>query len=152
MTASNASAAPQQVQRSGVGALISSLALTSMPSKKRGIVLICSGVALGLILLAFAFSKSWPLSLVLIGLVGLGQSVRMTISNTLLQEYVHDQYVGRVMSLYLMQFGFTSLSAFAAGVMTQAWGLSWAIGGFAAALALIATAVLLFVPRIRKLN
>ena len=61
----------------------------------------------------------------------------MTISNTLLQEYVKDQYVGRVMSLYLMQFGFTSLSAFAAGVLTQAWGLSWAIGGFAAALAVI---------------
>jgi MFS family permease len=137
---------------SGVGALVSSLALTSMPNKKRGIVLIVSGVALGLILLAFAFSRSWPLSLVLTGLVGLGQSVRMTISNTLLQEYVQDQYVGRVMSLYLMQFGFTSLSAFAAGVMTQAWGLSWAIGGFAAALALIATAVLLFVPRVRKLN
>jgi MFS family permease len=137
---------------SGVGALVSSLTLTSMPSKKRGIALIVSGLALGLVLFAFAVSRSWPLSLVLIGLVGLGQSVRMTISNTLLQEYVRDQYVGRVMSLYLMQFGFTSLSAFAAGAMTQAWGLSWAIGGFAAALALISTALLLLVPKIRKLD
>ena len=137
---------------SGVGALVSSLALTSIPNKKRGFIMISSGLALGLILLAFSFSKSWTLSLVFVGLIGLGQSVRMTISNTLLQEYVKDGYVGRVMSLYLMQFGFTSLSAFAAGVMTQAWGLSWAIGGFAAALALISAAAMLFVPRIRRLD
>jgi MFS family permease len=137
---------------SGVGALISSLALTSLPGKKRGMAFMLSGLALGVIILAFSFSKSWPLSLVLVGLIGLGQSVRMTISNTLLQEYVKDQYVGRVMSLYLMQFGFTSLSAFAAGVLTQAWGLSWAIGGFAAALAVICSLELVLVPRIRKLD
>jgi hypothetical protein len=93
-------------------------------------MLVLSGLALGVTLFAFAFSRSWPLALVLIGLVGIAQSVRMTLSNTLLQQYVEDRYVGRVMSLFLMQFGFTSFSAFAAGVLTQAVGLSWAIGGF----------------------
>lgn len=137
---------------SGVGALIASLALTSIPHKKRGIVLILSGLFLGLILVAFSFSKWWSLSLVLVGLIGLGQSVRMTVSNILLQEYVQDEYVGRVMSLYLMQFGFTSLSAFAAGVMTEAMGLSWTIGGFAAVLVIASFAILVFVPRIRKLD
>ena len=137
---------------SGIGALLSSLTLTSLPNKKRGLILILSGLALGLTLLAFSFSHSWPLSLVLIGFVGIAQSVRMTLSNTLLQQYVEDRYVGRVMSLFLMQFGFTSFSAFAAGVLTQAVGLSWAIGGFAAALALISAAVLLFVPRMRELD
>jgi MFS family permease len=137
---------------SGVGALLSSLALTSLPNKKRGLMLVLSGLALGIILFAFSFSKSWPVALGLIGLVGVAQSVRMTLSNTLLQQYVENRYVGRVMSLFLMQFGFTSFSAFAAGVLTQAVGLSWAIGGFAAALALISAAVLLFVPRMRKLD
>ena len=55
---------------SGVGALISSLALTSLPGKKRGIMFMLSGLALGVIILAFSFSKSWPLSLVLVGLMG----------------------------------------------------------------------------------
>jgi hypothetical protein len=76
----------------------------------------------------------------------------MTISNTLLQQYVQDGYVGRVMSLYLMQFGFTSLSAFGAGVMTDVWGLNWAIGGFAAVLTIVASAMLVLVPKIRKLD
>ena len=58
--------------------------------------------------MAFSFSKLWFLSLILVGIIGFGQSVRMTVANILLQEYVQDEYVGRVMSLYLMQFGFTS--------------------------------------------
>ena len=137
---------------SGVGALISSFFLTTLPNKKRGIILVISGLALGLTLFAFSFSTLWALSLVLIGLVGVAQAVRMTLSNTLLQEYVEDKYVGRVMSLFLMQFGFTSFSAFAAGILTQAIGVQWAIGGFAAALAVISVLVLLTVPRMRKLD
>jgi|WetSurMetagenome_2_1015567.scaffolds.fasta_scaffold34974_2 MFS transporter, DHA1 family, staphyloferrin A biosynthesis exporter len=137
---------------SGVGALIASIALTSLPKKKRGIVLIISGLALGLIIVAFSFSKLWFLSLVLVGLIGFGQSLRMTVANILLQEYVQDEYVGRVMSLYLMQFGFTSLSAFAAGVLTDSIGLSWTIGGFAGVLVIISLALFMFVPKIRKLD
>jgi MFS transporter, DHA1 family, staphyloferrin A biosynthesis exporter len=137
---------------SAVGALMASLALTSLPGKKRGLAVILSGLGLGIVLIVFSLSRIWGLSLVLAGLIGLGQSVRMTISNTLLQEYVQDQYLGRVMSLYLMQFGLTSLSAFAAGIMTQSIGLNWAIGGFAALLVVGSLAVLAFVPRIRKLN
>jgi MFS transporter, DHA1 family, staphyloferrin A biosynthesis exporter len=137
---------------SAVGALIASLALTTLPRRKRGLLVILSGLGLGIVLIIFSLSKIWGLSLVLAGLVGLGQSLRMTISNTLLQEYVQDEYVGRVMSLYLMQFGLTSLSAFAAGVITNSLGLGWAIGGFAALLVAGSLAVLASVPRIRKLN
>jgi MFS family permease len=137
---------------SGVGALIASIALTSLPKKKRGIILILSGLVLGLVIMAFSFSKLWFLSLILVGIIGFGQSVRMTVANILLQEYVQDEYVGRVMSLYLMQFGFTSLSAFAAGVMTDSIGLSLTIGGFAAILVIVSFAVFMFVPKIRKLD
>jgi MFS family permease len=137
---------------SGVGALVASLALTSLPHKKRGVVLILSGLLLGIVLIAFSFSRWWLLSLILVGIIGLGQSVRMTVSNILLQEYVQDDFIGRVMALYLMQFGFTSLSAFAAGVMTEAIGLSWTIGGFAVLLAIVSVAILMFVPKFRKLD
>jgi MFS transporter, DHA1 family, staphyloferrin A biosynthesis exporter len=137
---------------SAVGALIASLALTTLPRRKRGLLVILSGLGLGIVLIIFSLSKMWGVSLVLAGLIGLGQSVRMTISNTLLQEYVRDEYIGRVMSLYLMQFGLTSLSAFAAGVITNSLGLGWAIGGFAALLVVGSLAVLASVPRIRKLN
>ena len=132
--------------------MIGSVVLASLPSKRRGVMLGASGVILGLALTAFAFSKSWPLSLVLIALVGLGQTGRMTLSSTLVQSHVDGEYMGRVMSVFMMQFGFTSFSTFLAGLLTQNVGVQWAIGSFAMLLALISTLVLVFVPRIRRLD
>ena len=137
---------------SGVGALIGSIFLASLPSKKRGVMLGISGLILGIALTAFAFSKSWPLSLGLIAIVGIGQTGRMTLSSTLVQSYVDDDYMGRVMSLFMMQFGFTSFSTFFAGVLAQGVGVQWAIGSLAVVLAISSVLVLVFVPSIRKMQ
>ena len=137
---------------SGIGAMVGSVILASLPAKKRGVMLGASGVILGLALTAFAFSKSWPLSLVLIAIVGLGQTGRMTLSSTLVQSHVDGEYMGRVMSVFMMQFGFTSFSTFLAGLLTQAVGVQRAIGSFAMLLALVSVIVLVFVPRIRRLD
>ena len=115
-------------------------------------MLLASGVILGLALVGFSFSNSLYLSIVLMVIVGLGQTGRMTLGNTLLQYYVDDQYRGRVMSIYLMQFGLSSFGAFAAGLLTEAMGVQWAVGGFATVLVLLAILVLAFVPRLRKLD
>ena len=111
-----------------------------------------SGLILGIALTAFAFSKSWPLSLGLIAIVGIGQTGRMTLSSTLVQSYVDDDYMGRVMSLFMMQFGFTSFSTFFAGVLAQGVGVQWAIGSLAVVLAISSVLVLVFVPSIRKMQ
>jgi MFS family permease len=137
---------------SGIGAMIGSVALASFPSKKRGAMLAVSGIIIGLALVGFSFSRSWPLSLVLIGLLGLGQTGRMTLSFTLVQSYVDEEYMGRVMSVFMMQFGFTSFSTFLAGVLAQGIGVQWALGGFAIVLALCSALALAFVPRIRKMG
>ncbi len=137
---------------SGIGAMVGSVILASLPAKKRGVMLGASGVILGLALTAFAFSKSWPLSLVLIAIVGLGQTGRMTLSSTLVQSHVDGEYMGRVMSVFMMQFGFTSFSTFLAGLLTQAVGVQRAIGSFAMLLALVSVLVLVLVPRIRRLD
>lgn len=137
---------------SGIGAMIGSIVLASIPSKKRGAMLAVSGIIIGIALAGFSFSRSWPLSLVLIGLLGLGQTGRMTLSFTLVQSYVDDEYMGRVMAVFMMQFGFTSFSTFLAGVLAQGVGVQWALGGFAVALALCSAMALAFVPRIRKMK
>ena len=115
-------------------------------------MLAASGIIVGIALAAFAFSKSWPLSLALIALVGLGQTGRMTLSFTLVQNYVDDEYMGRVMSVFMMQFGFTSFSTFLAGLLAQGVGVQWSLGSFAVALAVISALALVFVPRVRALN
>ena len=137
---------------SGAGAMVGSIILASLPNKKRGLLLLASCIVMSLALAGFSLSTSWTLSLGIIVFVGLGQTGRMTLGNTLLQYYVDDEYRGRVMSIYMMEFGLVSFGAFAAGVMSESLGVQWVVGGFAVVLTFLTILTLLFVPRIRKLD
>lgn len=137
---------------SGVGAMVGSLILASLPNQKRGSMLLASGVVLGLSLVAFSFSRIWYLSLAIIIFVGLGQAGRMTLSNTLLQYYVKNEYRGRVMSMLQMEWAISSLGAFFAALLAESMGVQWAVGGFALVLALLSVLSFIFVPRLRKLD
>ena len=137
---------------SGIGAIIGSITFASLPNKKRGLMLLASGVIMGLALVSFSFSSSYSLSLAVMVFVGLGQTGRMTLGNTLLQYYVEAEYRGRVMSIYIMQFGLSSLGAFAAGLLAESMGVQWAVGGFAMLLVFLSILALTFLPRLRKLD
>ncbi|MFC2012304.1 MFS transporter [Chloroflexota bacterium] len=137
---------------SGAGAMAGSLVLASLPNKKRGLMLLVSGVFLGVALMAFSFSEIWALSIFLVIFVGIGQQGHMTLSMTLIQYYVEDEYRGRVMSIMMMQFGLVSFGAFIGGMLTDAFGIQWAIGGFAMVLSLLSVLALLFIKRIRNLD
>jgi len=137
---------------SGVGAILGSLVLASLPNRRRGIMLLVSGFILGVALVGFSFSSSWYLSMGLIVFVGLGQAGRMALGNTLIQYYVDDEYRGRVMSVYMMEFGLTSFASFTAGMMAEAIGVQWTLGGFAIVLVLVSLLALALVPRIRRLD
>jgi MFS family permease len=137
---------------SGVGAIVASVILASLPNKKRGLMLLASCVILGLALAGFSFSSYFYLSLALMVFVGMGQTGRMTLSNTLIQYYVENEYRGRVMSIYMMEFGLTSFGVFAAGVMAESIGAQWAIGGFAIALLVLSLLAVTFLQRIRRLD
>ena len=136
----------------GIGAMLGSLVLASIPGKKRGILLIISGLMLSLALASFSFSEKWILSLTLIAFVGLGDTGRVTLANTLVQYYVDDKYRGRVMSLLMMEFGIMSFGVFFAGLMTDAIGVQWSIGGLAILLCLVCIGALAFSQRLRKLE
>ena len=137
---------------SGVGAMAGSLVLASLPNKKRGVMLLASSLVLGLGLAVFAFSGSWHLSLGLMVFIGLGQAGRQTLGSTLLQSYTDAAYLGRVMSINMMDMGLSSLGTFFAGLLAENIGAQWAIGGFAMVLVLLMILTLIFIPRIRKLD
>jgi MFS family permease len=140
------------VSVSGIGAIAGSIVLASLPSRKRGLMLIASAMVLGLALTGFAFSSTLAFSLVLIFLVGVGQTGRLTLSNALLQYYVADAYRGRVMSVYMMEFGLASFAVFLAALLSEGVGVQWAVGSFAIVLIFMAILMLIFMPRIRKLD
>jgi predicted MFS family arabinose efflux permease len=137
---------------SGIGAMVGSIIVASLPNKKRGIILLISGLIAGLSLICFSFSTSWGLSLAIMIFIGLAQTGRMTMSNTLLQSYVKGEYMGRVMSVFNIEWGLVSLGTFAAGLMAEAINVQWVIAGFALILVILAVLSLFFVPRLRKLD
>jgi MFS family permease len=137
---------------SGIGALAGSLILASLPNKKRGIILLLSCLIMGLALAAFSFSHWWYLSLALMFFAGLGQTGQMTMGNALLQYHTDASYRGRVMSFHMMGMGLASLGTFFGGMLAEAVGIQWAIGGMAMALTVLSVLMTAFTSHIRKLE
>jgi MFS family permease len=137
---------------SGFGAMAGSLILASLPNRKRGPMMLLSGLLMGLALMAFSFSHWWLFSLSIVVFVGLGQTGQMALGNTLVQYYADANYRGRVMSFLMMGFGFSSLCTFFAGVLAEAMGVQWAVGSLAIILVLVSVMMLTFTPRLRKLE
>jgi MFS family permease len=137
---------------SGIGAMIGSLILASLSNRKRGLIMLYAALIMSVALVAFSFSEIWYLSLFLIIFIGFGSSGQMALGNSLIQYYSDAAYRGRVMSFFMLGFGFSSLGAFFAGILAEGVGVQWAIGSLAIALVIITLLSLTFVPRIRRLD
>jgi len=137
---------------SGIGAITGSLILASIPSRKRGVIMLTGGIVMGLALVGFAFSKWWWLSVLVVIFVGLGQTGHRASGNSLAQNYTEPEYRGRVMSFMMMGIGFSSLGTFFAGVLAETLGIEWTIGGLALILVISSVALLVLTPRLRKLE
>ncbi len=136
----------------GLGAFIGSIILAALPNKKRGLMLMGSSILAGLALIVFSFSDRWVLSLSVLFFIGLSHTFRMTIGSALLQAYTEGAYMGRVMSILNMQWGFMSVCTFIAGVLAEVVPIQWVLGGLAMILAVYGTLSVVFTPSIRKLD
>ncbi len=137
---------------SGVGSLIGSLIVASLPNRRRGLVLLLSTLLLGLALIAFSMSTDYWLSVAILVVVGLGQAGRMSLSNVLIQSYVEDEYRGRVMAIYMMEFSLMGVGIFLIGLLANSIGPQLAVGGSAVSLVLLTVFLLAFVPSYRTLD
>ncbi len=137
---------------SGAGAMAGSFILASLPNKKRGILLVASGLVSGVALIIFAFSSSWILSLSFIAFIGLGQSIRGTAGGALLQSYTRADYMGRVMSVFMMQWGLMGLCTFFAGLLAEIVAVQRIVGGLAMMLVIVSVLAIVLIPRLRKLD
>jgi MFS family permease len=137
---------------SGVGSIVVSFVLASSTNKKRGIMMLFSGLILSLALIAFSFNTAWYLSLILVVFIGLGQTGQTAVGFTLVQYYVDPGYRGRVMSFMMLGFGISSLGVFFGGILAQTMGIQWSIGGLAMVLAVVTAGMLAFSARLRKLD
>jgi MFS family permease len=136
---------------SGLGSLVGSLIIASMPGRNRARVLLGGAMVLGIALLFFSMSTNFVLSTVLLTIVGLGQSARMSLSNVLIQTYVDDEFRGRVMSIYMLEMAFLAISIYPISVLADLIGVQWAVGSSAAGL-IVLVFILSFIPRYRDLH
>jgi len=137
---------------SALGALAGSLAVASMSNRRRGLIFLISLLVAALSLICFSLTDSYLLALIAFVPLGLGQSGRMALSNTLLQSNTEDSYRGRVMSVYMMNWGITMVGVFFLSVLADILGAQLAVGGAAGILAVIVLYYLFVTPRIRCLD
>src|SRR5439155_14773871 len=108
----------------GVGALLGALTLatrTGVHGLGRWVTFACTGFAVTLI--AFALSRNFWLSTVLLVPVGFCMMLQMSSSNTLIQAMVPDQLRGRVMAVYSMMFmGMAPIGALFGGAIADRLG------------------------------
>jgi MFS family permease len=93
----------------GLGALVAASYLSLQPGYGRTIRLVTAApLAVGCILVVFAWSRVLPMSMLL--LAGLGGSVLVAVNatNALLQQSVPDEWRGRALGLYSMAFAGTA--------------------------------------------
>ncbi len=137
---------------SGVGALAGSLYLAS----RRTVLGLGRWIAamsglFGIGLFAFSFSRSVPLSMALLVVMGFAVIVQLASCNTILQTVVDDEQRGRVMSLYTTAFlGMSPLGSLVAGSLASKVGApnTLRLGGVCCVLGGIAFALQL--PTLRR--
>jgi hypothetical protein len=84
-------------------------------------------------------------------IIGAGQAVHSTALVTTLQTLTDADYLGRVMSILMMNQGLSGLGTFFVGILSESIGVQYAIGGFATALVLLSLYFIVFLPKVRRL-
>lgn len=123
------------------------------PIERAGRVMLGAVAAFALAIIGFGLSKSFLLSVVLLGISGMADSVSVVIRSTLLQVLTPPEMLGRVSAVNSVFIGSSNeLGAFESGVMARLVGTVQAVvlGGMAALAVVALTARL--VPRLRKLD
>ncbi len=141
----------------GVGALGGALFIASLGKvARRGFALAASGIVSGSVLLGFAaMAYLAPVYLAALGfmvLVGLIQTVRMTLTQSLMMEYTDQEYRGRMMSLMLVGLGLMPLGVLPVTLMADRIGAPLALAIMATILILVAGTIFVASPRLRRLE
>ena len=85
-------------------------------------------------------------------LLGLGDAGRRTLNQALIMEEVDDEYRGRVMSVFMMNFGLMPLGVLPAGALAEQFGGRFAVMLLGVLLMLTTLAILVTQRRLRELD
>ena len=138
---------------SGAGALAGSLVVASVSRLPRpGLLQLGLAIALGIALIGFSLSRSFPVAIGLLVVVGFLFSSFSALNNTLLMANTEPRLTGRVMSMYLLTWG-----AMPAGALPLTWiadraGAPTALALAGAIIALVVAGVALLHPPAHRIG
>jgi MFS family permease len=137
----------------GLGALLGVLAVAYFShSGGKGRQVIGGAIIFGLLLIIFALSKSYSLSLILACALGIASQFYITMINAILQVNLPDQLRGRVMSIYGLTWDLMPLGGLIAGAIAEYAGAPTAVVAGGAFVAVVALGVAIFLPNMRRLE
>ncbi len=137
----------------GIGALAAAVILATFSAMKRKGALMTAGqFAFSAALALIAFSRSLPVALPLMVIIGWGSVTQLAMTNTLVQLLVPNELRGRVISTYLWALqGVAPFGSLFVGALAQQFGAPVAVlfGGGVCLLAVVA--IHLKTPTIRQI-
>jgi MFS family permease len=136
----------------GLGAMAGALLIASLGRFRfRGKLLTLGTLTMPALILAFAFVRWTPLSLVLLFGAGVSQIFIFNLCNALVQTYSPDAMRGRIMGVYVFVFfGSMPIAALAIGTTAQRLGETVAVQIGASVMLLAAVLIWIFFPRLRR--
>ncbi len=138
----------------GIGALAGALSVAMLRPAGGSVRLALSGLtAASVALVVFAISRSLPLSLVALAVLGASQVAYYATTNTLLQVLVAPRLRGRVMSLYMLtSLGVIPFGNLIAGVVAERFGATTALVGGGVLTILVVAGVVGMAPEVVRVR
>jgi MFS family permease len=122
----------------GIGAVISGLSIAALGRVRRRSHFVAMSVyAFSFALIMFSFSRSLPLSMLFLALIGASNIAFRAVANSIVQMETPPELLGRMLSLFFMDKGLWSFGTLFIGAIAHAIGTPRAItiSGVACALA-----------------
>ena len=136
----------------GLGSVIASVIIAGIDANKRGLIWIIGGFITAGSLLTLAISDSYVISMVVMIFMGASDSIRRTLSMSIMMEKTRPDLRGRIMSIYMLNWGLIPLGALPAGIVADIIGAQSTIGILSILLVISSALVLITQKELRNVN
>ncbi len=133
----------------GIGSLGGSLVIASITKWHRGLLLLGGGFAAGLALLTVSAIPFYLVAAPFMLLLGLGDSANRSLNQTLVMENMDAEYRGRVMSLWMMNYGLMPLGILPISVIAEQFGPQASFACMGGAIIAVTLLILILNRRLR---
>lgn len=137
----------------GSGSLLALLSLAAIGDfGKKGLITILACFLYSGVLVVFAASEWLPVSAALMIAAGCTSAICFTLTNTLLQSLISDEFRGRVTSIVMLDRGLMPFGGLFCGFLAEAFGAPASVSIMAIAFAGFSLVLTVGFPAVRRLN